>query len=186
MRNMSLIVGVVAVLSASAAAQEQLVTIEGGGDPSGQNYQWTVTNRHTSPIVRIEFPHYFADTFVTPAGWKQDCTNMQRLGGGKDAPGVCIGTADTTGSAIAAGATGQFSIRLAKGGRAMRGSGVVVGAFADGREFRVSGVFLPVAPSALEGWGTVIICAVAFVVFLLVQLRRRKRATVAAESPGAA
>src|SRR5437868_3393823 len=44
-------------------------------DASGQNYAWIVTNNHTSPIVYVEFPHYHADTFHTPDGWDQKCTN---------------------------------------------------------------------------------------------------------------
>ena len=59
------------LVASPAAAQENLVVIEGEPDESGHNYQWTVTNQHDSPIVEIEFPHFRADLFTAPEGWRQ-------------------------------------------------------------------------------------------------------------------
>jgi len=165
----------IAVLSASllgsAQAQER-VTIEGGNDGSGQNYEWTVTNRHTSPIVSIVFPHYQADTFTPPAGWRQKCTNLAVIGSA-DEPGECRGYVEPPTPGIAPGASDKFRIRLARVGAA-KGSGTVTVQFADGTSAQISGVTLPTAQS---GWEKSLMPVAMGALLLLALLiaRRKKR-----------
>lgn len=162
------------VVASQSVAQQPKASIEGGYDESGQNYAWTVTNHGSSAIVFVEIPHFHADTFHTPPGWRQECTNLSRAGADETSPGVLRAFAEPPNPGIAPGGAAQFGLRLARVG-AMKGTGRVTVRFADGSEYAVAGVSLPVAPSSWERVGTVVVLGLAFAAFLVFQIRRRKR-----------
>lgn len=160
------------VANAAWAAQ---VTIEGGPEGLGNSYQWTVTNDHSSPIIKVEFPHYRASLFLAPAGWSSSCTNLVAIGA-KDEPGTCTSVADSPASGIAPGRSLSFRIQLASG-TVKRGSGTAVVEFADSRRQEVVGVLIPVPESRmtrfmpLVGLGVVL----SFLIILETIRSRRKR-----------
>ena len=169
----------VALVAPRTAAQQPKVTITGGADGSGQNYHWTVTNHCGSPVVYIQFPHYHADTFITPDGWEKECTNLMRVGA-RNAPGTCTAWADSPEKGIAPGRSAEFSVRLAAGG-AHRRSGQVTVRFADGTQTIVAGVELPTASTTSEQLYALIGFALVFVIIVIVQTRRRRKAPPAVE-----
>ncbi len=176
--------GVVALLGVLTAgvpcglAQSPLATIEGGADVSGQNYSWTITNRHTLPIVMVEIPHYHADTFRYPPGWTSECTNLQ-MAGARDLPGVCRAKVDSAQAGIAPGATETFGVRLAKSG-ANRRAGKITVRFSDDSELMIGGVELPSPPSRSEQYELLVGLALVFTILLAVHAWRRRRGAKAA------
>jgi hypothetical protein len=169
-------------LLASARADDR-VAITGGSDGSGQNYQWTIVNQHSSPIISVEFPHYQADTFFTPPGWKQECTHLA-IANSENLPGVCRGWADGSTQEIGPGQRGTFGMRLARIS-AQKGSGTVTVKFADGSTAQVPGVVLPVLPSVWERFLVPIAMGGLFLAAFLIHARRKRRADRAKPSaPG--
>lgn len=170
---------VVAALSLAAARAQDgsaLATITGGRDQSGQNYEWTIRNLHTSPLVYMEFPHYFADMFVPPAGWELgECTNLMRVGG-KEAPGVCRASA-TAENGIQPRLSAKVQMRLGRGGRDYHGKGTVTLRFADGKEARIANVQLPVAPSTMDRFIMPIGFAIVMALIILGRALSRRRQT---------
>lgn len=163
-----------AALTLGASAEEPRVEISGGVDPSGQNYEWTVTNRGDSPIVSVTFPHYNADLFSPPPGWHREETHLRHVGS-TPAPGICRGYVEgATQSGIVPNGSASFSMRLNADG-APKGRGVVEIRFKDGRTISVRGVELPVAPTLFGQYGTMFALAAAFAIFVLVQVRRKKK-----------
>lgn len=170
----------VALVAPRTAAQQPKVTITGGADGSGQNYHWTVTNHCGSPVVYIQFPHYHADTFITPDGWEKECINLIRVGA-RNAPGTCTASVDSPGKGIAPGRSTEFGMRLARGGGHHRRPGHVTVRFADGTQTIVAGVELPTASSTSEQLYALIGFALVFVIIVIVQTRRRRKAPPAVE-----
>jgi len=176
--------GICAFIFVAAAttvrAENPVVVIEGGPDPTGHNYTWTVTNNHASPIVQIEFPHYRASLFTASKGWTTACTNLEGIGV-KDPSGVCRAAIENSGAGVPTGRSATFDMQIAGGG-AKRGSGEVVVRFADGLTTTVAGVSVPTAePSGdrnlpLMGLGTV------FFIFLIARAARRRRRAQAVQS----
>jgi len=164
---------------AAGTPDEPKVEITGGAEGSGQNYRWTVTNHYGSPVVYIQFPHYHADTFITPNGWEKECTNLMRVGA-RDAPGTCTAWADSPEKGIAPGRSAEFSVRLAAGG-AHRRPGQVTVRFADGTQTIVAGVELPTASTTPERLYGLIGFALVFAIVVIVQTRRRRKAPPAVE-----
>lgn len=171
----ALAVAALFIAAAPARAEDNAkATIEGGVQLNDGSYAWTVTNLHTAPIVEITFPHYLADQFHVPKGWKQETTYLVNVGV-EEKPGVCKATAPSAEVGIAPKAKGSFGMRMSRK-RAPRGSGVVNVKFADGATAAIANVELPVAPSNLEapmmigGFGTVLL------IFILARRKRRKRA----------
>jgi hypothetical protein len=164
-----------------AAADEPKVTIKGGQTDNPQFFSWTVTNRHSSPIVFIEFPHYHADTFIAPAGWAQDWKNRAMVGGGEDAPGWVRTSVSDPAEGIPTGGSAKFEMRLARTGALPR-PGTVTVRFADGTEVMVANVEVPTAQSFLERNAMLIGLAAIFVIALLVHLRRRRTRRLVASS----
>ena len=177
-----LLAAAVLVVAAPVGAQDAKVTITGGVDDSGQNYNWRVTNNYSSPIVSIQFPHFRGDLFTAPKGWSQEWKNQVKLGA-KIAPGWCRTTAfKPEEDGIRRGRWLDFHMRLARGG-AMARLGTVTVRFADDTEVQVSNVEVPTAKSFIEenamGFGL----AVLFVIALLVHFRKRKKAPPATAPP---
>ncbi len=178
----------IAVVAASAgstgpvlAAGTDRVTITGGADDTAHNYTWTVTNRHVSPIVQVEFPHYHADTFMVPPGWTQRCTYLVNVGV-EDRPGVCTATAPA-GDGIARGESVEFGMRICAAG-ANVGRGNVTVRFADGSEAVVAGVSLPEASPTSTKYMPLVGLAVIFVLVVVIRERRRRRSSAdASEEP---
>ena len=160
-------------LASAVAGQTAKVTITGGPDASGQNYRWTVTNNHSSPIVFLSFPHVHADTFrvePNPEGWtvnqKEFAEDLMRA-----RPGVCTATAKSARDGVRRGRRMEVSMRLARGDN-LRGSGTVTVRFADDTEVVVAGVRLPRARS----WGERLVMPIGFgVILILIVLARRLR-----------
>lgn len=162
---------------AGAANAAEKVVIVGGRDGSGQNFSWTVRNQASSPIVWIEFPHYHADLFTPPAGWKQECTNLNVIGS-DDKPGVCRGISESASEGIPPGSSAQFSMRLSRSS-ANKGSGTVQVKFADGTTASVSGVAVPIAPSVWDHLLPPLAMGAIFVAAIVIHRKSRK-------SPGSA
>jgi hypothetical protein len=169
----------------AAVAQEAPVTITGGADATGHIYEWKVTNRHTSPIVFLEFPQYRGDTFTAPDGWTQDW-KYRAMAGGTVKPGWVRASVADGGMGIQPGSSNTFRLRIARGG-AERHTGSVTVRFADRTEVLVGNVEVPTRQSFLKRHvaliGLVIIVAVALSIHLW---RRRKhvRATPPSEPAG--
>jgi hypothetical protein len=155
------------------------VTIEGGPDATGHTYAWTVTNNHASAIVHIEFPHYRANLFFAPEGWKTECTNLVAVGV-KDLTGVCSATAKSAGNGVVAGRSAMFSMQIAGGG-AKRGLGAVVVRFADGAAQTIAGVPIPTAEPSGDRNIPLIGLGAVFMILIVARAARRRRA-MAAES----
>lgn len=187
MTRMSAVLLLAALPVAAARAQDgpTLATITGGRDQSGQNYQWTIRNLHTSPLVYMEFPHYFADLFVPPDGWDLgECTNLMRAGA-REAPGVCRASA-TAEKGIQPRLSAKVQMRLGRGGRDYHGKGTVTLRFADGKEARIANVELPVAPSAMDRFIMPIGFAVVMALIILGRAISRRRKSVGGAAGSAA
>ena len=147
------------------AADPPKVTITGGADASGHNYNWTVANETASPIVHLEFPHYHATLFFAPEGWSTECTFLVNVGV-DDRPGICRAHVDSPASGIAPGRSAPFSMQVAT--RAVqRAGGEVTVRTADGAEIVITGVELPEPETtsdkyvSLVGLAAVLLVAVA-------------------------
>ncbi|UCG17404.1 MAG: hypothetical protein JSV19_05115 [Phycisphaerales bacterium] len=139
------------------------MTITGGADVSGHNYEWTVTNHHSSPIVLVQFPHYMADVFTPPDGWTSEMTNPL----GKGVCSVESVTGLPTGRSVTVG------LRVAPRG-AFRGRGNVLVRFADDTEVLVPAE-MPTKEPFIRRNIPVIGLGLAFGAFLLVRaLKKRK------------
>lgn len=157
----------------SAAIGEELVTIKGGADPTCQNYEWEITNRHDSPIVKVEFPHYRADMFTAPAGWESKCTYLVNVGV-PDRPGVCTAWPKPPNPGIPKGSSRRFTMRVCAD-RPPVGSGTVTVYFADGTEVRVPNVTLPEAPAPEAKYIPLVGCGLLFGGWVLVRTWRGRR-----------
>jgi hypothetical protein len=159
-----------ATAAAAAAADQGLrVSIEGDVDESGHQYRWTVTNRHQSPIVYLEFPHYHADLFQHPEGWTAHNTEIVGISGGRK-PGICSAQADSS-AGIQPGESAVFSMRIAPAG-AKRGIGQVQIRFADGGKATVAGVELPREETFSERYTLMLGFAGLFVLYVVIRARR--------------
>jgi len=163
---------------AAAAIGQQTssgIVITGGPDGSGQNYEWTVTNNGSQTITELLFPHYFADTFIIPSGWEQDCTNLQRLGATKF-EGTCRAFVKDPDRGILPGRNAKFGMRLARGGdAAVKAPGGVAITLADGSKLTIADVTLPTAPSTVQKYAMTGGMAAVLIIFIAMQARRRRR-----------
>ncbi len=157
---------VLLALSASALAQPQ-VTITGGADRSGQNYAWTVTHDHDSPMVSIEFPHYMADICNGPDGWTIQLTGFL---GADGLEGIC--SAEST-EGLSRGVPLVFKLRVGPQGTP-RGQGDVLVRFSDGTEVKVRAQ-VPIKPSFVAGHLSLFGLGGVFVLLVLIRLLRRKK-----------
>lgn len=177
MRPRHLLLIAAAVAPSAPVLAGEHVTITGGADVTGQNYTWTVTHDHSSPIVSIEFPHYMADWFGTPEGWTQELTGFLAA---KGESGVCRAESD---EGLPAGVRGVFRLRVGPRGTP-RGEGDVVVLFADGTRELVRAE-VPVRESFLAQHTALVGLGVIFGLLLLIHWLRRRRKELAtpAEEP---
>ena len=167
-------------LASSALAQgtSSGIVITGGPDGSGQNYEWTVTNNGSQTITEIAFPHYNADTFIVPAPWEQECTNLQRLGATKS-DGVCRAFVKEPERGILPGRNAKFGMRLARVS-ADRGTGEVTVTLADATKLTIAGVTLPVGQSMVQRYAMTGGMTTVLILFIAMQARRRRKQRAAA------
>jgi len=167
-----------AILAGPVRAESPLVIITGGPDDSLHNYQWKITNHHSSRIVYLEFPHYRADLFHTPTDWNQKIDNVANIGW-KDRMGSCMAQPKPPYQGLPPGATAEFGMRIAKQG-ALPGKGRVTIRFEDGTEASIADVSLPTQPEQGSSYLALIGTGAIFVLFIVLnEWRRRKRPTVA-------
>ena len=172
LRSLALIGCSVLVLPVTAAAEPR-VTVEGGVETDGNNYSWTVTNHHDSPIVFAEFPHYGASLFFAPAGWSHESTFLVNVGVA-DKPGVCRATAETRATGIFRGDSAKFGMKVGSA-KARPTPGTVRFRFDDGQELEVTGVELPQPQPRSEAFVSLISLSLIFGIVVLVQVFRSRR-----------
>ncbi len=166
---------VLGIGSARARADDgRPVTVAGGADASGHVYAWTVTNRHTSPITRVEFPHYRATLFFAPTGWSTDCTFLVNVGV-EDSPGACVASAPAPTDGIQPGRSAEFRMQCSARG-ASRGIGVITVRFADDTRREVAGVELPRPEGVGDKYVPLIGLAAIAGIFALIAAIRNRRA----------
>ena len=156
--------------AAPSSPATPVVTITGGADATGQTYVWTITHDHTSPIVRVEFPHYRGGWSVPPEGWTSEITNRGGAGGRS---GQFIAVADDPSRAIARGHQAEFQLVITPDGTP-QGQGKITVRFADGSEVRVPAE-VPIKEPAADRNVTLIGLGLIFGIFLLYRVLRRKR-----------
>lgn len=161
--------GLLASRAVSQADQAAKAVIEGGADEGGHHYAWTLSNRETSPIIRVTFPHYRADLFTTPPGWKQECTYLVNFGVA-DRPGRCTAGAPSAEQGIPSGGQARFEMRIAPP-LPTRGLGRVEVELADGRILSIPAE-LPLPAGNAEKFLPV--AAGGVVILILVALRMRR------------
>jgi hypothetical protein len=159
---------------ATAPAGPPLVEIKGGADETRHNYEWTVTNRHTSPITRIEFPHYHADAFVVPSGWSTEGTTFLVNVGVADKPGICVATVMPSHTGIPEGGRQEFRMRITASG-ALVGEGKVRIKFKDDSTTVVPGVVLPVPPPYDFKYLPLVGAALIFGLWVIIRTIRERR-----------
>ena len=159
--------------SAAARAEEAPVTISGGVQEDGLKYEWVVTNRANSPVVRVEFPHYQARLFSAPPGWKSECTFLVNVKVPKK-PGTCKAWVESPRDGIARGSTATFGASVTQL-ESRPGRGVVKIVLADGTVLNIPNVEVPSPPSLVDRWGGLITFAVLGALLVLITVRRRRR-----------
>lgn len=164
----------VSIAEPPAFPDASVVTIEGGPDNSGDNYSWTITNGHTSPIVYVEFPHYHATLFFAPDGWSTESTFLVNVHV-KDSAGVCTARVKEGSTGIPPGRSGTFRMRIHQAGT-RQGVETVLVRFADGSEIRVPGVQLAVPEAVSDRFGSLIGLGAIFLILLAIHAGRRARA----------
>lgn len=114
-----------------------LVEVNGGADFSGHAYTWTFTNRHTSPLIHLVLPAHHVDLFTVPEGWtfQRDAARLVATAG--------------SGAGIVMGRHATFDMRVQPKG-AKRGHGDVTARFADGAEYIIRDVEVPVPETSAE------------------------------------
>lgn len=158
----------------AAEAQQKRVEITGGRDASGQNYVWVVKNLGDSRIVRVEFPHFKADTWTVPEGWKQEATNLHGHTGTTGTSGVCAAWTDESFKQLRRDESARFAMRIGRG-LAQAGAGTAIVKLLDGSEVRVM-VEVPSPPTLLERYLWVIGFGVILVLFIIMGVRRQRKA----------
>lgn len=174
--------------SALTTAAPPQATITGGADPAGYSYTWTVTNKHTSPIVHVEFPHYHGALFFAPEDWSVECTFLVNVGV-EDRPGVCTARNVLFAEAPAGFARNNTALGskpgsardtldfrmqvLLRGTR--RGQGQVLVRFADGSEVYVAGVELPQREAVGDKYVPLIGLGLIFLIWVIARSRSRAK-----------
>ncbi len=173
-----LMVGVAALgfAASSTALAAEKVLITGGEDTNTHEYWWMVRNNHTARIVRIEFPHWAADLFYTPATWqqgKQQEMNLVNVNWSKE-PGVCWATPLPPYTGLATGQTAKFGVRISNIG-ALAASGTVKVSFGDGTTALIPGVQLPTKPPTTSPLAALVGTGAIFVLFIVIRERKRRK-----------
>ena len=156
--------------SAALAAAEPLVTIVGGENAADNNYVWTITNHHDSPIVHVEIPQYRGSWRMAPDGWTGEVTHRHGVGGRS---GKFIATADDETRGIARGQSAEFKLGIISA-KTPSGQGQVLIRFADGKEVQVL-ANVPVKESASDRNISLIGLGLIFGVYVLVRAIKKRR-----------
>ncbi len=173
-RRLRVIIILFAVALNAGARAEAPVTITGGADPSGHQYEWIVANHGESPIVYVEFPHYHGALFFAPDGWHTECTFLVNVGV-KDKPGTCKAWVDSPTDGIGCPESAKFSMQIGTPA-ARRGPGEVVVKRANGQQITVGGVELSQAESVSDKYVSLIgLGVVLFVAVAIQRIFRKKR-----------
>jgi hypothetical protein len=155
--------------------QDAPVEISGGRNDDGSFYTWVVHNHSDSPICYVEFPHYHADLWIVPEGWKKEATNLAGVPGPKAAESVARTWKEDPELGIPPGGSARFRLRTGRR-EIYRGRGTVTVRLANGTELKIKDVEVPSAPSRLDLAAAPIALGVLFVAFVIFHTARRKRA----------
>ena len=155
---------------AALGAAEPRVTIVGGENTADNNYVWTITNRHDSPIIHVEIPHYRGSWRLAPDGWTGEVTHRHGAGGRS---GKFIATADDKTHGIARGQSAEFKLGIISA-KTPSGEGQVLIRFADGKEVQIL-ANVPVKESASDRNISLIGLGLIFGVYVLVRAIKRRR-----------
>jgi hypothetical protein len=167
-------------LSALAVAEEPKVSITGGLRPDGSFYSWVVTNLSSSPVVSLEFPHYQADQFLAPPGWKSKSEYLVNVGV-PDRPGTCRAWVESPKDGIPRQGKVSVTMRV-RLLEARQGRGVVKVGFADGTTLEIAGVEIPMPPGYFERFGVLITLVILVGLAGLIAVRRQRRAKAREEA----
>jgi hypothetical protein len=159
--------------SVPARGEEPGVTITGGLQPDGSFYRWEISNRSSSPVVSIEFPHYQADQFIPPPGWRSKSTFLVNVGV-EDRPGTCRAFVDLPKDGIPRGGKASVSMRV-RLLESRQGRGTVKVGLADGTTLEIANVEVPCTPGIFERFGVLITLAILLGLAALIASRRRRR-----------
>lgn len=170
---------VLLIIDASPAAGTPTVTITGGADASGHNYEWNITHDHAAPLIYVEIPQFRAGWHAPPDGWTGDLTHPRGIGG---LDGLFIAQAKSRENGISRGQVARFRLNIGAEGTP-RGEGEVLLRFADGSEATVLAE-VPVKESAADQNISLIGLGLIFGVFLVVRaIRERRRSETAGHAP---
>ncbi|HVP11919.1 MAG TPA: hypothetical protein VMV94_12125 [Phycisphaerae bacterium] len=172
LRLLPVLAGLLA-LSAPAAAKEPSVTITGGLQPDGSYYRWEIENHSSSPVVSFEFPHYAADLFQAPKGWKSK-SKFKDTPGTENDPWTCKAWVDSPQDGIPPGGKVSVTMRVVLL-ESRKGRGVVKVGLADGKMLEIAGVELPCGPSFFERFGLLITLLILIGLVALIAARRQHR-----------
>lgn len=151
-------------------AQAASAQISSEFQPQERMLKYEITNSGGSPIVRIEIPHFHADSVEMPDGWDSKSTNLV-VESVSEKPGVCTFTNTQPEAAIRPGTKQKFSVHLSLAPFDI-GKGSVIVHYADGTSETIPGVTQSVAPSQT---GLGIAVAIAAGALLIVYGMRRNR-----------
>ncbi|MCH7812901.1 MAG: hypothetical protein IID40_02655 [Planctomycetes bacterium] len=167
--------------SSVAAADDTLVRMEGGAADNGEEYVWTVTNLHRSPIVGLTIPCYRAALFQAPEGWTGQ--KLRETDAAVAEPGTKVYrfTATSPAAGITRNRSGEFTIRIKPGASAQRTPGKVHVRFADGSSTVLLGIEIPQPESSTVTQVRIIGLAALFALFIGVQVIRHRRRKKAAD-----
>ena len=143
----------------------RLVEVSGGADFSGYEYTWTITNRHTSPLVYLALSGHHVDVFTVPEEWtfKRIASGMVAIAG--------------QGAGIATGRDATFKMRVEPKG-AKRGRGNMTVRFADGTQYIVRDVEVPQPETNAETYMPLLGLAMMLLVVILARRKRARRRSV--------
>jgi hypothetical protein len=140
-----------------------------GFSPNRVVMTWTVTNRGSAAVARIEFPiHRVNRADPPPKGWEIERFDQRTRGKlifRSTAPQYDLRSGDAI----------EFACTMHQSGLGLREGAVTVG-LRDGSSLEIAGVLLPDAESAWQVYGLPVFLAGLLAVAVLVKLRKRSRA----------
>ena len=175
------------LLWAPVAAEEPGVTITGGLRPDGSFYEWEIVNNSSLPVVSLEFPHYAADLFTPPKGWRSK-SKFRELAGNEKDPWTCRAWVESPKDGIPPRGKVSVTMRVLML-ESRPGRGVVKVGLADGKTLEIANVEIPSPPGYFERFGVLITLAILIGIVALIAARRQRRAkgragaTASEESP---
>jgi hypothetical protein len=164
--------------SAAPASWAASTQITGGFNAHDRALTWQITNTGSSDIVRIEIPHYHADSVELPDGWDSKTTNLV-VKVPPSAGGLTTFTSVAPGSAIQPGSTKTFGQHLSLAPFVI-GKGSVTVHYADGSSEIVPNVEISLDSTQL---GLGVLAAIGAVVLLVVYAIFRSRRPGNTSSP---